>query len=452
MPSEKEPSGMKKQNEVSRRLFLRNGLEAAGVWMALPWVIPSLAKGRNSPNERIGIGCIGVGRMGLSNLRNILRFEDVQVVAVCDVDARRADYARQVIVQHYGKNSRAGGAGSCAVYRDFRELIADPHVDVVQICTPDHWHALPVVAAAKAGKDIYVEKPLSLTLQEGRIISDTVRRYGVILQVGSQQRSDERFRRACELVRNGRVGTLHTIKIGMGADQATDVRPPMPVPAHLDYDMWLGPAPWMPYTEQRVHPQNNYDRPGWLRIHDYCLGMITGWGSHHLDIAQWAMDTEHTGPVEIAGRGVFPHDGLWDVPTSYHVEYTYANGVKVFAGDHSYYREGVLLEGSSGWIHVLRGAMDANPKSLLTSRLKAGEIRLYKSTDHARNFLDCIRSRRPPAAPAEVAHRSCSVCILGDIAMRLGQTLKWDPTQERFSNSESANRMLSRSMRSPWKL
>lgn len=430
--------------------MLKRSAKAAGALIALPWLVPPSVLNRNFPGNRVHVGCIGVGRMGLSNLRNILRFDNVRIVAVCDVDAKRAEYAQQVVNRHYGINSENSNVAGCSVYRDFRDLIDRSDVDAVQICTPDHWHAIPVITAAKAGKDIYVEKPLSLTLHEGRIISDTVRRYGVILQVGSQQRSDERFRRACELVRNGRIGRLETVKIGMGTDPLTGIPPVMSVPDNLDYEMWLGPAPWAPYTEQRVHPNSGYDRPGWLRIHDYCLGMITGWGSHHLDIAQWAMDTEHTGPVEITGQGDFPEDGLWDVHNGYHIKYTYANGVKVFAGDHSHYPEGVHFEGSEGWVHVRRGAMDAYPKSLLTSHIGTDEIHLYSSADHARNFIDCIRSRRQPVAPVEIAHRSCSICILGDISMRLGGTLKWDPEKEMFSNSHAANRMLSRPMRNPW--
>lgn len=431
-------------NLISRRDILKT-LGA----LSVPLIVPSSVLGQNAPSNRIHIGCIGVGRMGLSDLRDVLRFENVRVVAVCDVDSKRAEYARQLVDRHY---QAAGGGDGCKAYHDFREVIARTDIDAVQISTPDHWHAIPAIAAARAGKDIFLQKPLTLTVQEGRLLSDAVRQSGVIFQVGSQQRSDEKFRRACELVRNGRIGKLHTIRIGMGTDIAMGPRPTMPVPANLDYDMWLGPAPFVPYTEERVHPQDSYDRPGWLRVHDYCLGMITGWGSHHIDIAHWGMDSEYTGPVEVTGRGEFAADGIWDVHLRYSIEYTYANGVKVLVSDHSENAEGVRFEGTEGWIRVERGFIESSPKSLITSHIGPSEIHLYKSNDHKQNFVDCLRNRRETIAPAEVGHRSCSACNLGDIAMRLGQTLKWDPAKEQFTNSDVANRMLFRSMRSPWVL
>jgi predicted dehydrogenase len=226
----------------------------------------------------------------------------------------------------------------------------------------------------------------------------------------------------------------------------------MPVPDWFDYDTWLGPAPWVAYTEKRVHPQAGYGRPGWLRIQDYGAGMITGWGSHHNDIAQWGMGTEYTGPVEIEGRAEYPKDGLWNVHGDFRIEYTYANGVKVICADTKKNKQGILFEGTEGWVYVKRGLIDAEPKSLLTSTIGPNETHLYKSNNHKANFLDCIESRTETAAPIEVGHRSCSVCLLGDIAMRLGRKLKWDPERERFTNDDGANRMLSRPMRSPWRL
>ena len=297
-----------------------------------------------------------------------------------------------------------------------------------------------------------MQKPMSLTIHEGRILSDTVRRYGRIFQIGSQQRSDSRFRQACELVRNGRIGDLKTVKVGFGTDPGTDPTPPMPVPDALNYDFWLGPAPWAPYTEKRVHPQKGYDRPGWLRITDYGAGMITGWGSHHNDIAQWGMGTEYTGPVEVEAEAEFPKDGLWDVHGKFSITYKYANGVVVTCADNSRNKQGILFEGTKGWVYVRRGQIDANPKSLLTSTIGPDEIQLYKSTSHKANFYECVKSRKEPCAPAEVAHRSCSVCLLGDIAMRLGRKLKWNPEDEQFVNDADANRLLSKPMRSPWRI
>jgi predicted dehydrogenase len=311
---------------------------------------------------------------------------------------------------------------------------------------------LPAIAAAQAGKDIFLQKPLSLTIREGRAVSDAVRRYNRVFQVGSQQRSERRFRFACELVRNGRIGKLHTVKVGFGTDPGTDPQPPMPVPDWLDYDMWLGQAPWVAYTEMRVHPQKGYGRPGWLRIRDYGAGMITGWGSHHLDISHWGMGTEYTGPVEVEGRAEFPRDGLWDVHGPFHIEYTYANGVKLICADNKTNKQGILFEGSDGWVYMRRGAIDANPKSLLEETTGSNETKLYESNNHKGNFYECVKTRGQTVAPVEVGHRSCSACLLGDIAMVLGRRLRWDPDKEEFIGDAEANRMLSRPMRSPWSL
>jgi len=390
--------------------------------------------------------------MGLADMKEVLGFKQAQVIAVCDVDSKRVKYAQQLVETHYGSQSRDGNYKGCAGYKDFRELIARKDIDAVTISTPDHWHALPAIAAAKAGKNIFLQKPLTLTIEEGRVLSDTVRRYGHVFQVGSQQRSDAKFRFACELVRNGRIGKLQTVKVGFGTDPATGPQPPMPIPGNLDYDMWLGPVPWAEYTEQRVHPQNDYSRPGWLRIQDYGAGMITGWGSHHLDIAQWAMDTELTGPVEIVGQAEYPKDGLWDVHGQFRIEYTYANGVKLICADNKKNKQGILFEGTEGWVYVKRGQLDTHPKSLLTSTIGPNETNLYESNNHKANFLECIKSRAETVAPVEVGHRSCTVCLLGDIAMRLGRKLKWDPEEEKFINDAEANRMRSRPMRSPWHL
>jgi predicted dehydrogenase len=441
-----------KQPQLTRRQVLKASAYTAGALFAQPLILSSLAPAAYAPSNRITIGCIGVGRMGLDDMREILGFEQAQVAAVCDIDAKRLQYARQVVENHYSKQSKSGAYTGCAAYKDFRELLARKDIDAVLICTPDHWHAIPAIATAQAGKDIFLQKPLTFTITEGRALSDTVRRYQRILQVGSQQRSDYKFRFACELVRNARIGKLHTVKVGLPTDIPTEPAPKMPVPENLDYDLWLGPAPWAEYTEKRVHPQKDYDRPGWLRISDYCCGMITGWGSHHNDIAQWAMGTEHTGPVEIEGYAHYPPDGLWDVHLDFRVQYTYANGVTLICSDDQQNRQGILFEGTEGWVFVTRGSIDAYPKSLLTSALRPGELQLYKSTDHKANFLECIRSRAETVAPVEVGHRSNTVCLLGYIAMRLGRKLKWDPDREQFVNDPQANRMLTRPMRSPWRL
>jgi predicted dehydrogenase len=439
-----------KVGAMTRRRFLKASFGAAGAALLGPVVVPDSIFGADAPSGRITVGCIGVGRMGLGDMKEILGFKQTQIIAVCDVDSKRMAHAKQLVEAHYSAQSAGGSYKGCAGYKDFRDLVARDDIDAVAIATPDHWHTLPAIAAAKAGKDIFIQKPLTLTIQEGRILSDTVRRYGRVLQVGSQQRSESNFRYGCELVRNGRIGKLHTVKVGFGTDPAAGPQPNMPVPDWLDYDMWLGPAPWAGYTEERVHPQNGYDRPGWLRISDYGAGMITGWGSHHNDIAQWGMGAEYTGPVEIEGQAEYPKDGLWDVHGPFRIEYTYANGVKLICADDKKNKPGILFEGMDGWVYVDRGKIDAQPKSLLTTTIKPEEIHLYESNNHKGNFFECVRSRAETIAPVEVGHRSCTVCLLGEIAMQLGQKLKWDPKQETFVNNDQANRMLSRPMRSPW--
>ena len=433
-----------KIKSINRRQFLKSSITATSAVLLSPAIVPSSVFGANAPSKRITFGCIGVGRMGLGDLREIMGFKQARIVAVCDVDSNRTKYAQQLVDKHYQSNDE------CAGYGDFRDLIARDDIDAVSIVTPDHWHAIPSIAAAKAGKDIFLQKPLTLTIEEGRILSDTVRRYNRVFQVGSQQRSETNFRTACELVRNGRIGKLHTVKVGFGTDPSTTAQPTMPIPDALDYDMWLGPAPSEAYTEKRVHPQKGYDRPGWLRIQDYGAGMITGWGAHHNDIAQWGMGTEYTGPIEIEGRAEYPKDGLWNVHGDFRIEYTYANGVKVICADNKKNKQGVVFEGIEGWVGVMRGRIDAEPKSLLNSTIGPDEIHLYKSNNHKANFLECIKSRKQTVAPVEIGHRSCSVCLLGDIAMRLGRKLKWDPDKEQFLNDDGANRMLSKPMRSPW--
>jgi len=442
-----------KTNAVTRRQFLKSSAAAAASAALLgPTIVPASVFGADSPSNRITTGFIGVGRMGMGDMREVLGLKQAHVIAVCDVDSKRVESARKTVEAHYSRQDSGGAYKGCRPYGDFRELVAQTDIDAVCIATPDHWHVLPAIAAAKAGKDIFLQKPLSLTIEEGRVLSDTVRRYGRVFQVGSQQRSDSRFHQACELVRNGRIGKLHTVKVGFGTDPSTDPQPIMSVPDGLDYEMWLGPAPWAAYTEKRVHPESGYGRPGWLRIQDYGAGMITGWGAHHNDIAQWGMGTEYTGPVQIEGQAEYPKDGLWNVHGDFRIEYTYANGVKVICADNKKNKQGILFEGTEGWVYVKRGQIDAQPKSLLSSTIGPDEIRLYKSNGHKANWLDCIKSRAETVAPVEVAHRSCSVCLLGDIAMRLGRKLKWDPEHERFTNDDQANRIVSQPMRSPWGL
>ncbi len=447
--------------KITRRDFLKTSTATAAA-VAFPYIIRSSALGLNgsvAPSNRITLGCIGLGNQGTGDMKWFLSDERIQVVAVCDVNRKSSLYwfgatcgwepAKQIVEEHYAQDTQSGTYKGCAVYTDFRQLLARDDIDAVLIAVPDHWHAIPVIQAAKAGKDIYCEKPLSLTIADGRAMSNAVKKYGVVFQTGSQQRSDANFRWACELVRNGRLGKLHTVRCGLPGGTpdlglSGKRKQPEPVPEGFDYDMWLGPAPWAPYCPARCHVNFRW-------ILDYSGGQITDWGGHHPDIAQWAMDTENTGPVEIRNaRGKFANDILWNTAADYRFECIYKNGVKLIISNRM--RRGVHFEGTDGWLWVSRGGIDANPKSILSSVIGPNEINLYRSSDHIRNFIDCVISRREPIAPVETAHRSITIAHLGNIAMQLGRDLKWDPENECFDNDSEANRMLSRPKRSPWRL
>ncbi len=440
---------------LSRRRFLRTcALGAAGV-MAGPYAAASGAlgaAGRPAASERITIGMIGMGRQATySNVRAFLHASDTQVVAVCDVDSWRMGSARQAVEKHYAAARRSGAYAGCSTYRDFRDLLGRADIDAVMVSTPDHWHVPMSIAAARAGKDVCCEKPLTMSVAEGRALSSAMTRYGCVFRTDSEFRSIRGFHRACELVRNGRIGRLHTIRVGVPrGDTSCPPQPVMPVPDELDYDLWLGPAPAAPYTLKRVQPRHGYGRPGWMRCRDYCFGMITNWGAHLVDIAQWGNATERTGPVEVEGTGRYPTDGLWDVLLDFEVRYRYANGVRMIYTMSSPY---VRFEGTGGWIHAPygRGGLTAEPASLLTSVIAPGEVHLpFKS--EKRDFIDCIKTRGRTVADAEVGHRTTSICHLGHIAIQLGRRLRWDPAAERFADDPQADRMLTLAMREPWRL
>jgi len=386
-----------------------------------------------------------------SNLKSFLHGADTQVVAVCDVDSWRLDNARKVVEEHYAKAATSGTFKGCAAYADFPELLARSDIDAVMISTPDHWHVPMAIAAAKAGKDICCEKPLTLNIAEGRALSDTVRRYGRVFRTDSEFRSLSCFQRACEFVLNGRIGKLHTIHTGVPAgDVACGPQQRMPVPDELDYELWLGPADFAPYTEKRVHPPHSYNRPGWMRVQDYCEGMVTNWGAHLNDIAQWGNGTERTGPIEVVGQGEYPRDGLWNVLLSFEVHYKYANGVQLMYNTSRPY---VRFEGADGWVEAdySKRGLKAHPESILQTPIGPDEIHLPLK-DEKRDFIDAVKTRGQTLADAEVGHRTTSLCQLGHIAIKVGRELKWNPDTERFTNDDDANRLLSRSMRSPWRL
>jgi predicted dehydrogenase len=445
---------------MDRRTFFKTGALAVGA-SRFPAIVPASALGlgkRPAASERITMAVIGTGNQGIGNMLGFLTDPRVQVVAVCDVNRQSAGYwngavagrepARQIVDWHYAAETRSGRFAGCDAYEDYREVLARPDVDVVMTALPDHWHGITSVEAAIAGKDIYCEKPLSLTVAEGRAMSDAARKYGRVFQTGSQQRSAANFRQASELVRNGRLGRLHTIRIGLPGGQpdfgrSAHRKDPEPVPPGFNYDLWLGPAPEAPYVPARCHVNFRW-------ILDYSGGQVTDWGGHHPDIAQWALGMDHSGPVAIRNpRGVFP-DGLWNTATEFHFEAEYENGVRMIVSNEA--RQGIRFEGDDGWIFVTRGAQEFSAPEIWNDPLPAGAVRLTASENHFRNFIDCVISRETPVAHVEAAHRSITIAHLGNIAMLLGRDLRWDPATERVHNDAQANAMLSRPMRAPWRM
>ena len=400
-------------------------------------------------SNRIALGFIGLGAHGTGvNLPSFLSQPDAEVVALCDVDAQRLAAAHDQVRQHYAEGHRSGTFKGCATTGDWRELVARADVDAVVISTPDHWHALPAVEAIRSGKDVFCEKPLSLTVHEGRVICDTTARYRCVFQVGTQNRSLTAFLRACESVRNGRIGRLHTIRVrlyrGHGATE-TDLRPdarPVSVPDWLDYDMWLGQAPEAPYTPARCHHNFRYNL-------DYSGGNLTDFGGHLFGVAQWGNDTERTGPLSVAGHGRFPKDGLYNVATDWEITYGFANGVTLICRSGGFY---VRFEGTEGWVEAdAMNVRASSPRLLEPPAPNDLHLRTCREREQ-RDFLDCVKSRSEPYAPAEVGHRSATLAHLGGIALRLRRKLAWNPGLEKFVDDDEANRMLSRTMRSPWRL
>jgi len=429
------------RKNLTRRDFLKR-TAAAGAGVAMPYLVRPSALGRAgtvAASERITLGMIGTGSHGRDmNLKTFLTLDDAHVVAVCDVVREQREIAREMVNTKYGNKD-------CAVYGDFREVLARADIDAVMISTPDHWHVPISIAAAKAGKDVECEKP-TLTVEQGRQLVETMKRYNRVFQWSTEDRAVDVYHRMCELVRNGRIGKVHTIKVELPSGPAQPGSPqPMPVPDGFDYDMWLGPAPWAPYTKDRCL----YD---FRWILDYSGGELTDWGAHLLDGAQWGNDTEHTGPVEVEGKGVFWNEGLYNTAKEFHIEYTYASGVKLFVDSGT---PSLRFEGSDGWIgnRGWRAPLQAQPASILDSVIGPNEVHLFTCPQgEQRNFLDCVKSRQECYFPPEIGQRCFTIAHIGNIAMILGRKLKWDPEKERFVNDDEANRMLGRAMRSPWHL
>jgi predicted dehydrogenase len=460
----------KNKPTVSRRKFLETSVKATAfstLALGIPSIVPSSVFGKNAPSNRINIGAIGTGRISRGHdLPGVWKYDFAQVVAVCDVDTKRADEGKTLINEYYSKRDGKPFDGVKA-YHDYRELINNKDIDAVIISTPDHTHAMIGIAAARAKKHIYMQKPASLTISEGRIVSDIVQKSGVKFQIGSQQRSSEQFRYAAELVRNGRIGQLKTVYVGLPGDPSGEEEPEMPVPPNLNYDMWLASTPMVYYTERRVHPQVGYDRPGWLRCEQFGAGMITGWGSHHIDSAHWGMGMERSGPIEVWGHAEFPTKGLWDVHGIFKTEALYDNGVRMVVSNEL--PNGIKFEGSEGWIFVTRGnyqatssdpvsnkdgtkPLDASNPKIIKSVIGPDEFHFTVSKDHHGNWLEAIRDNKPTIAPVEEAHRSCSACLVHHIVMKLDRKVYWDPKTEKFKNDDEANSRLSRPQRPAYAL
>lgn len=445
---------------LTRREFARSSAIAAGLIVA-PTIIPARLLGATAPSNRIRVGQIGCGRIALGHdMPSVLHAGPADYVAMCDVDSARAAAGRALVEKfHREKNTPPPRV---ATFGDYREMLARPDIDAVVISTPDHWHAEPALAAILAGKDVYLQKPMTMTHAEGVLLRAAVAKSGRIFQLGSQQRSNhQQFRRACELVRSGRVGRLQRVEIGLPIDPTAPDDPDQTVPANLDYDRWLGPTPVAPYTEQRVHPKTGYGRPGWLRHEAYCLGMITGWGAHHYDILHWALDVELGGPSRIEGRAEFPQNKIWNVHGAYRVELTYPGGVRAIVSDR--FPNGLKFIGDDGWIFVSRGSVAIKDPAIPRGRLRpldasddkllapeGVKVALPRAEEHHLNWLDCVKSRQAPMVPAPVAHRANTACIASWIAMKLGRPLTWDVETERFTDSADANALLARPERAPY--
>jgi predicted dehydrogenase len=433
---------MKQSASITRRGFLGRGALALGAAALGPSVVPAHvlgADGTVSPSNRIGIGFIGTGSHGLGwNLPPYLKHPAARVVAVCDVDGRRLERARQTVDERYGNED-------CFATQDFRALLARKDVDAVMISTPDHWHTLISLLAIQAGKDVQCEKP-TLTIHEGQVLVAAVRKHKTVFQTSTEDRSVPEYHRLAELVRNGRIGKLERIEVILPRQPAGPGDPtPQPVPAMLDYELWLGPAPFAPYTRERVHGTFRW-------IWDYSGGIICDWGAHLFDTAQWANNTERTGPVEVEGKGTHWEGGLYNTVKDYDVTYRYANGVVMTCkpGEPS-----IKFIGTEGWVGNTgwRAPVEASSKAILESKIGPDELHLYTNLNGEHDdFLLCMKSRKDPYFPVDIGHRVSTVCHLANIAIKLGRKLAWDPVAERFVGDAAANALLDRQRRDPWQL
>lgn len=435
-------------NRLSRRDFLK-GSGVAAAALAIPTIIPARVLGQQAPSRRVTLAALGVGGRGTGVMHGFMGHADAQFLAVCDPFGSRREAAKAVLDKHYG-------AEVVKAYADYREVLARPDIDAVIICTQDHWHVPLAIAAARAGKDMYVEKPLGVSLQWAKVLREEVRRGARVFQYGTQQRSDWKFRYACELARNQAIGTVQRVEAWCanlgGAGGSTS---PVPVPSDLDYDLWIGPAPMSPYTADRCTANGTY------HIYDYALGFIAGWGAHPLDIAQWGLGTDDTSPVSYEGTGTLPTTGLWDTVASWDIHCRYASGVElhfmsadvaqpIVSGYRPWCDHGTTFFGEKGWVSVDRGRICASDPRLLKTRFGPGDVTLKASPGQDRDLLDCVLSREPTVNPLETAIRSDTISHLADLVVRTGEPLRWDPASETVVGNEAVARRLDRPMRAPY--
>jgi predicted dehydrogenase len=459
-------------NYSTRRRFLKQTTGLALTAAAFPSIIPASALGKPgkvAPSNRVVVGCIGLGPQGQGDLGNFLNQKDAQVVAVCDVLKDHLEQARAMVNKRYVNND-------CATYGDFRELLARKDIDAVLIATPDHWHVLTAVAAVRAGKDVYLEKPMGLNPTEDWTLRKEVHRHKRVFQFGTQQRSSRIFRLACEFVRNGCIGQLRHINVWAPASAPGGSTRVVPVPHGLDYERWLGPAPFRPHTEDLVAGPGA--KKTWWYIRDFAVGFIAGWGIHPMDIAAWGGGDLLSGPVEVAGRGTFHAEGACDTATAWNVDMEFGSGVTLrFEGTPNHpnpdapacdpweheqewknrYRRitnhGTAFEGTDGWVHIDREGINLQPESLIDQTEDSFKVQLTRSPDHTRNFLDCVKTRQQTVCPIDESVHAHSLCHLSEIALRLNRKVVWDPKKERFPGDEEANlHLLSRKLRAPWHL
>jgi len=440
---------MPSSRHISRRAFLAKAAGVTAGAVGVPYFVRSSALGEDgttAANDRIVMATIGTGGQGTGNMKAFCGNRVVQMAAVCDVVKERREKAKSVVDAVYQNDD-------CKAYNDWREVIAREDIDAVCIATQDHWHGLIAVAAAKAGKDIYCEKPLGVAVEESKAIRDAVRKYNRVFQTGTQQRSDRRFRSACDLARNGYLGKIHTVRVGAPgpAYKRTYMKPPSeePVPAGLDYEMYTGPAPMKPYNGGRMA------WPDWYLIWDYCAGFIVNWGVHHLDIANWGCPAVGSESCEVEFTGDYRNDGLTDNINDWRGEFRYANGLKMIytdAVEKTDENDGCKFTGDAGWVHVNRYGIWAEPRTLLEVRLKPTDTPLFESREHHINFLSCVKSRKDPVSDVDAGHKATFLGMIAETSIRLKRKVKWDSAAERFTDDEEANSLLKRPMRSPWRL